>query len=132
MTSSSSAEYQIIPGLPVNIDINAYSGDTWNQKFRLKQGNPPIPIDLTPYTIKCQIRNKSNAEVFDLQTSKLDQTNPDTQGIFILSIPSNLDPYPPPANYAYDVQLTDATGTPAIVTTWIAGRFFLEQDVTRP
>jgi hypothetical protein len=131
MDPITSPAYQIVPGLPVNIDISAYSGDTWSQKFRLKSGSPPITFDLTPYTIICWIESGYNDESYELTTTILDQTDStsDTFGCFILSLPSDMSPYPPPANYAYDLKLSDGN-TPPIITTWLAGRFFLNQDIS--
>lgn len=123
--------------MPVNIDVTVYRGDTWQQKFKLKQGSPPIEVDLSSLTIESTIYDSNTQIEYDLICVLGDQLDPNELGTFTLALPMiALDPteptilsQPPPANYAWDVQTTDEADPPNI-TTWIAGRFFLEKDVT--
>ena len=143
MDPITSPAYLISPGLPVNIDVTVYRGDSWVQRFKLKQGSPPEPVDLTSFAVDSAISLESIAMSFDLKADILDQSDSssDTFGCFVLSLQENYTPpatdtdpsptpeYPPPGNYAWDVQITDDSSAP-VITTWISGRFFLEKDVT--
>jgi hypothetical protein len=102
------------PGLPVAVNLNAYEGDSWSQMFRLLRAG--APVDLTSAIVRSECRSPSG-DVYAMQCSSPDPTN----GEVVLALPDV-----EPADYAYDIEVTDG----GIVTTWITGRLRVRRGVT--
>lgn len=102
--------------LPANIDLSAYQGDTWTQKFRLKLGD--VPVNLTGATAACWAIT-AQKQVIKLVASVTDAIN----GEITLSV--GTDGLPASA-YTYDVEVTQS-GT---ITTWIRGSLSVEGNIT--
>lgn len=104
-------------GLPALVNLTAYRGDAWSQPFRfLRDANP---LDLSGYTVAAACRSPGD-EVFPMVA-----TVGEDEGTIALAFPAG--EFPPPRDYRYDIELTDANGT---VTTWVAGRLRVRRDVT--
>ena len=43
---------------PAVVNLTIYQGSTFMQEFQWKTGNPAVPVDLTGYTARMQIRPK--------------------------------------------------------------------------
>jgi hypothetical protein len=104
-------------GMPATIDLTVYRGDNWAQTFRLLEA-PDMPVDLTGATVTAWAVN-GRAPAHILQTTI--DANP---GEITITAPAGgLDA----GHYTYDVEVADAS---SVVTTWIAGRLDVTQDIT--
>ena len=102
--------------LPAKIDLNAYQGDTWTQKFRLKLGDSALILTgatVASWAITAQ------GQVIELAAAITDAAN----GEIELSV--GTDGLPEGA-YTYDVEISQN----AAVTTWIRGSLSVEKDIT--
>jgi hypothetical protein len=106
------------PSLPAKVNLPVYRGDSWQQTFRLLQGDEPL--DLTSMTIASQARGTTQ-EVYDLVAVPVGDPS---QGVIQLERPT--DDLPADL-YDYDIELTDPGN---VVTTWIHGRLKVSRDVT--
>jgi hypothetical protein len=103
-------------GLPVDVRLVAYRGDTWSQQFRLIRD--AVPVDLTGASVESWA--KAEAEVIPLDAAIVDEAT----GMVAIG--------PPPAGLAartwdYDVEVTESGGA---VTTWVRGTLTVRPDVT--
>jgi hypothetical protein len=109
-----------VSALPVVVDLTAYRGDTWAQTFRLLEGEPSAPVDLTGASVEAEARRALVDESIVLAVSIAD---PPTLGEVTLGQPEGgLDC----GQYEYDVEVVRG-GT---ITTWVKGKISVEHDVT--
>jgi hypothetical protein len=102
-------------GLPVDVRLVAYRGDSWSQHFRFLRDS--VPVDLTDATVESWAR--ADAEVVPLEVA----VDP-TAGTVAISAPA--------AGLAaqtwdYDVEVTESGGD---ITTWVRGTLTVRPDVT--
>jgi hypothetical protein len=102
--------------LPATANLTAYRGDSWAQTFRFLEDDQPV--DLNDTTVASWARPKTGTAALPLLTT----IGPDP-GTVTLALPTEIQP----GTYAYDVEITDATGT---VTTWVRGDLRIDRDVT--
>lgn len=77
-----------------NIPITIVEGGTFSKIFQWKTGDPAIPVDLTDYSARMQIRKKLKDETFllDIEDST-DEWIPDgDSGIYFLNDGDEYDP----------------------------------------
>jgi hypothetical protein len=103
-------------GLPVNVPLIAYRGDTWTQQFRFLDA-PNTPHDLTGATVAAWATSKTDPKLV-LTVA----VGPDP-GVVNIGLPATVAA----DQYKYDVEVTDTDGT---VTTWVRGNLGVTQDVT--
>lgn len=100
---------------PVQVNLEAYRGDSWTQSFNLKRDG--LPYNLTGSTV-------ASWAAFDGSHTVLPVTVIDAPGgRFSIGLPSTMKA----GKYQYDVEVTDSGG---LVTTWIRGILDVQQDVT--
>lgn len=109
----------VASGLPAQVNLAAYHGDTYSQQFRFLAGD--APLDLTSLTIR------ASAQGTDRQRTELPVTilGDATDGTILLSLPADgLEP----DLYSYDIQATDPAGA---INTWVTGHLRMIPDVTQ-
>lgn len=123
--------------LPIaEADICIFQGATFNQTLYWEEGNPPIPVNLTGYTAKLQVRSthKSKAVILELSTSNgritLGTSGNMTTGainLFInatdtaqLSVCDDIKP-------VYDLEMTNN----GVVSRILQGNVIIAPEVTR-
>lgn len=119
---------------PKRIDIEVYQGDTFKFATVFKQPPvgeaDPLPVDITGWVGKCEVRSLDNLTVEITATvSIVDANNEPTvdgsAGRILIDFEdtSLVDG----GEYKYDVQMTDADGN---VRTFIGGKFIVVEDIT--
>jgi hypothetical protein len=104
-------------GLPVDVRLVAYRGDSWSQTFRfLRDG---VPVDLTDAMVASWVQSEDPPEVIELSV-----TVEPTDGIVAVSAPpEGLEA----KTWDYDVEVTESGGD---ITTWVRGTLTVRPDVT--
>jgi len=109
------------------MNFSHIKGDTFDEvAFSIKINN--VALDLTGATIKMQLKKSS-----DLSTASLSLTSVGSAGITITSPTSGLFKINEQIidievfNYAYDIQLTLASG---VVKTYVSGTFNITKEIT--
>jgi hypothetical protein len=105
--------------VPAKVDLEAYRGDTWSQKFRFLQEG--VPEDLTGADVVSWAR-ETTGEIHELAVT----VGPDP-GVVTIAFPSAPAPLPPRDVYQYDIEVTYADGR---VRTWVYGRLHVLHDVS--
>lgn len=106
----------MVSALPATVDLRFYRGDSWQQQFRLLEAD--VPVDLTGATAAAWAVN-GRAPAHELTVT----IGPDP-GVITLAPPAaGLEA----GHYRYDLEIADATTR---ITTWIAGRLDIDQDIT--
>jgi hypothetical protein len=100
--------------LPVQVNLDAYQGDSWFQTFRLKTNN--VVVDLTGAVVKSGAHGPGSL-YFDVPVTL---TNP-VGGELMISLPSGMRA----GSYRYDIQVAKA----GVTTTWITGRLDVGKEV---
>ena len=120
---------------PQRFDFEVYQGDTFQFDLILKAGD--VPVDLTGWTVKAQIKNYGDNTL--AATPALDTTiaaDPTLGKIVIKLSDTGTSALAPTAiatdgmavgEYKYDVQATDSYGN---VRTFIGGKITVTEDVT--
>jgi hypothetical protein len=107
----------ISSGLPQNVNLIAYHGDTWSQQFQFVESG--VPLDLTSATITAEARGTNGLEL-QLPTGIVGAA---TNGTISIGLPATgvlID------LYDYDIQIVKAGNT----VTWVNGRLQVRPDVT--
>ena len=99
-----------------------YKGDTFSATFAVEQDS--APINLTAYTIRMHIRPSEGSSTLSLDLTDSIEIHNAAGGLFrinpvVIDLPARV--------YYYDIEFTSGT----TVSTWVAGTFTVEQDVTR-
>lgn len=111
---------------PVGIlALTAYRNDTFEQTFVWNDADG-VPVDLTDYTARMQIRATRDSAVLKELTSGAEITLGTTEGTIQLKYISDVDN----ENSVYDLELTDAGGD-GTVTTLLTGNYTEIPDVSR-
>jgi hypothetical protein len=103
-------------GLPVDVRLVAYRGDSWSQHFRFLRDS--VPVDLTDATVESWAR--ADAEVVELQVDVDDPAS----GTVAISAPAD---GLAAQTWDYDVEVTESGGD---ITTWVRGTLTVRPDVT--
>lgn len=104
-------------------NITIYSGDTYIHELRLKNSsNAAIDISTRIFSGQIRIAPASTDPVANFVTTITDGPG----GIVLFSISSNNTALITPGTYYYDFQQIDGS----IVTTLIAGKAVIQEDVT--
>ena len=106
--------------LPTNIDLVIYEGDDFHLVLGVAASG--VPVDLTGYTAKAQIRSTTESDVV------LAEFDCDINLSEVLLHLTSADATDIAAATVWDVQVTDADGE---VTTLAYGRVTATQEVTR-
>lgn len=116
---------------PITVDITCKRGDTFTiDSLRFWQdADKTIPLDITSYTFKMEVRNAANEVVllFDMSSGF---TISDTNLLEIKKEATDMeiDASPVGQPYVYDLQMTDDV---LYVSTIMKGYFVVTQDVTQ-
>lgn len=116
---------------PATLDMTCYQGASFDYTLTWKLND--VPVDLTAYTARMQVRESYDAGTAVLSlTSGTGITLGGTAGtIFIEASPvttAALDATPN-SQYLYDLELVSGGGS--VVTRLVEGRFFIDPEVTR-
>lgn len=119
---------------PQREDITVYQGATFVRRFVWKTGEPPVPVDLTGYTIRMQIRlHKQSSKVLanlDNDTLGGITISDALNGQFDVRIEaSKTDEFLKIAQAVYDIEMESLNGT---VTRLLEGQVSVSVQVTRP
>lgn len=116
---------------PATIDLTIYQGSTFSQKFQWKTGSPPVPVNLTGYSARMQIREKlrSPTPIITLTTENggIIITDPEN-GIFSLEISAEDTANLNFRSAVYDLEFVYPSG---VVRRLIEGSVTLSPEVTR-
>jgi tRNA threonylcarbamoyladenosine modification (KEOPS) complex Pcc1 subunit len=118
---------------PANIPITIYQGATFYKEFQWKSGTPLLPVNITGYTARMQIREtiKSPDVLIELTTgnnnNRITITNP-TDGRFVLEISATDTASLNFKSGVYDLELISSTGK---VTRLFGGNVTFSPEVTR-
>jgi hypothetical protein len=108
-------------GLPIEVNLDFYRGDSWSQTFQLLDstgsGTPLRPHDLSASTLASSARGE------DGTLTALTCAGTGNPGELMIAAPS---PTLPAGDYMYDVQVT----TGSDILTWVKGRLLVRPDVT--
>jgi hypothetical protein len=120
---------------PKRIDIEVYQGDTFKFATVFKQppaveGQEGLPVDITGWVGKCEVRSLDNLTVEITATVTIVDANNEpavdgSAGRILIDFgdTSLVDG----GEYKYDVQMTDTGGN---VRTFIGGKFIVVEDIT--
>lgn len=114
---------------PASIDLTIYQGSTFLKKFQWKTGNPPVPVNLTGYSARMQIREKitSPNPVISLTTEN-GGIKLENDGFIVLNISAEDTASFNFKGAVYDLELISPTG---FVRRLIEGSVTLSPEVTR-
>ncbi len=119
------------------VDILLKQGSTFEIVLLVKDKSvdPPVPLDLTGYTARGQIRKTplSVDKVTDFTCTILDPPSSGQVKVFLsatvtASIPAGKTATDATSKYVYDIELADQTGR---VTRVLQGRIFVDPEVTK-
>lgn len=121
---------------PIRVDETCYRGDTWTRAYEPMVFPAGVPIDMTGWTGKMQIRDAIDGAVYLTASSGNGRitTGPQDNGqgtTWQLMVHlTNADTAALPAGFVgrYDIELTKADGA---VVTFYYGAFTVEGDVTK-
>lgn len=116
---------------PASIDLTVYQGSTFSRVFQWKSGNPSVPVNLTGYTARMQIRERVNSPTslisLTTENNRIVITNA-PQGTFELRISDADTSSLNFKNAVYDLEFVSPTG---FVRRLFEGSVTLSPEVTR-
>ncbi|MFA6198797.1 MAG: hypothetical protein WC679_00070 [Bacteroidales bacterium] len=116
---------------PATVNLTIYQGSTFIKEFQWKTGNPLVPVNITGYAIRMQIREniKSQAVIIELSTTngRISITDA-TNGFFVLNIAAVDTTTLDFKAGVYDLEMVSPLG---IVTRLLDGSVSLSLEVTR-
>lgn len=110
--------------LPANFDLELYKGDYLPFRLILRD-SAGVPIDLTGYTARAQIRDYIDSTV----VFEFALTITPTTGTIDVILNSPISSGLLPGSYIWDIQVTNPSGN---TRTHIAGDVKVYDEVTRP
>lgn len=118
-------------GAPLECDFEWRRGDTKSFAIRLTQ-NGTVLSDVTGYSALLTLNTIGNPtdtsqQVFQASAAP---NSPANDGLLVFDMDGmEGSPEVPPANYYYDIEVTDPAGKK---DTRMVGRFNVKQDITKP
>jgi hypothetical protein len=116
---------------PATLNITIYQGSTFSQVFQWKSGDPSVPVNLTGYKARMQIREKVDSPnyIVNLTTENggiifRDAVN----GIFSVEMSDTVTAAMNFKHAVYDIEFVSPGG---IVTRLFGGNVALSPEVTR-
>lgn len=116
---------------PAVVNLTIYQGSTFMQEFQWKTGNPAVPVNLTGYTARMQIRSKvaDPTIISNLTTENSGITFPDAiAGKFVLEISATATALMDFKSAVYDLEMIMPNGK---VKRLFGGSVALSPEVTR-
>jgi phage pi2 protein 07 len=116
---------------PATLDITIYQGSTFSQVFQWKSGSPSVPVNLTGYTARMQIREKFSSPdyVINLTTENGGIVFRDAvNGTFSIEMSATDTAAMNFKHAVYDIEFVSPSG---IVTRLFGGSVTLSPEVTR-
>ena len=116
---------------PAVVNLTIYQGSTFMQEFQWKTGNPAVPVDLTGYTARMQIRPKVTDPtiIATLTTENGGIVFPDAvAGKFMLEISAAATALMEFKNAVYDLEMIMPNGK---IKRLFGGTVTLSFEVTR-
>lgn len=115
---------------PFKVNLTIYQGSTFRWRATLKSGSPAVPVDLTGYTARMQIRTTVDAAAaeVDLTTENGGITLGDAAGtidLYLTAAATTLYAWP---EGVYDLELIAPNGD---VTRRLRGGVVVSPEVTR-
>lgn len=118
-------------GKPGRLNLTIYQGADYVKPFVWKTGEPPLPVNMTGYTIRCQFRSKQpSPDILFLLTTengRINITDP-VNGAFqlrILAADTTLINF---KSAVYDLEFISPSG---FVTRLLEGSVTISPEVTR-
>lgn len=115
------------------LDITCRRGDTFSLTINFKQSDGTSPVDLTGYTFEMEVRSTDEGGFGDNLTPILAVEDcpisivSDSQGQVSITIEDSKMELVEGDVYVYDIQAISSAG---VTTTWVAGSFTVNEDVT--
>lgn len=111
------------------LDITCRRGDSFGLTINFKQSDGTTAQSLSGYTFEMEVRSTEEDEGTPvISTSEAGITVADeTQGTISIAIGESVMKNVPGDTYVYDIQAVTSDG---LVTTWVAGTFTVNEDVT--
>lgn len=116
---------------PAVVNITIYQGSTFSQTFQWKTGNPAMPVNLTGYTARMQIREKISSPdyIIELTTANGGIVIKDAiNGTFSIEISATATAAMTFKNAVYDIEFVSPSG---VVKRLFGGTVTLSPEVTR-
>tara|TARA_R110002012_G_scaffold321489_1_gene549532 strand:+ start:1302 stop:1673 length:372 start_codon:yes stop_codon:yes gene_type:complete len=111
------------------LDITCRRGDSFGLTINFKQSDGTTAQSLTGYTFEMEVRSTEDDEgtpvisIADAAITIADESG----GTISIAIADDVMENVPGDTYVYDIQAVTAGG---ITTTWVAGTFSVNEDVT--
>jgi len=111
------------------ITLNAVQGDSFSKTFLWRDKETQVPIDLTGYSARMQVRKRLTSSSYFVEiTDGAGITLGDADGTILIEMLPTQTNLIDVGNNVYDLELTDTGG---VVTTLFGGTFALAADTTR-
>lgn len=113
------------------LNIRAKSGDSFIRDFTFTTDDTvPVPIDLTGYNVKLQIResaDKTQRPVLAADLSNYMSIGGASNNVISIEVAGELMRFPPKI-YMWDLELVSPSN---VTTTYLEGSFKLEKDISQ-
>jgi hypothetical protein len=116
---------------PATVNLTIYQGSTFSQEFQWKSGDPAVPVDLTGYAARMQIREKISSPnyIVNLTTENGGIVIRDAvNGKFSIEISADATTTMNFKTAVYDLEFVSPDG---IVRRLLGGTVTLSPEVTR-
>jgi hypothetical protein len=112
--------------IATRVDIVCWRGDTFVLIATIKDANGNA-VDLSLFTWKMEVREYDTGPIV-IDSSDITVTGT-SLGVLTVTI-SATDMLVNAGTFVYEIQATDTTPTPDVVTTYLYGQFTVTQDIT--
>jgi len=111
------------------LDITCRRGDSFGLTINFKQSDGTTAQDLTGYSFEMEVRSTEDDEgtpVISTSEAVITVVS-QTEGTISIAIEDSVMKNVPGDTYVYDIH---AVTTDSLITTWVAGTFTVNEDVT--
>jgi archaellum component FlaF (FlaF/FlaG flagellin family) len=114
-----------VVSIATRVDIVCWRGDTFELIATIKDANGTA-VDLSLFTWKMEVREYDSGPLV-ISSSNITVTGT-SLGVLTVNI-SATNMLVNAGTYVYEIQATDTTPTPDVVTTYLYGQFTVTQDI---
>jgi len=115
-----------VVSIATRVDIVCWRGDTFVLTATIQDANGTA-VDLTVFTWKMEVREYDNGPLV-IASANITVTGT-ALGVLTVTI-SATNMLVNPGTYVYEIQATNPTPNPDVVTTYLFGQFSVTQDIT--